>query len=233
MTTKIYFEDFNHGPGGWLTWISNARGAGAIEIENGVAISRSPWWIDYNHAPPGAGYLHLPFCLFTGHDVDHGKWEHLSGPNRFIDNNCPTDFRNAKVTLRVKGDVQLRGAQLLFHCQAKVGSVYVNYVLTGQPFQLTPEWNEQTVTLHTDPGQWTCLGSRHDRTDYYGEGPVEKVLADVSDDIIFVLYPLNVVPIEPIMGDMHQLKAGDDYSVRREFLPQGAIMFDYVKIEWP
>lgn len=159
--------------------------------------------------------------------------KHLSGPNRFIDGNYPTDFRNAKVTLRLKGDVQLRGARLHFHCQAKVGSVYVNYILTGQPFHVTPNWTKQTVTLHTDPGQWTCLGTRHDRTDDYGEGPLEEVLADVSDDIIFLLYPLNVVPSVYVAGDMHQLKAGEDFPVKRECLPEGVIRFDSVKIEWP
>ena len=49
-----YTETFDNGPGGWYGWISNAAGPKPLEIKDSCAISRSPWWIDYNHAPPGA-----------------------------------------------------------------------------------------------------------------------------------------------------------------------------------
>src|SRR5690348_18055113 len=103
MSPKTYLETFDDGPGGWFGWISNAAGARALEIHDGYATSRSPWWIDYNHAPPGAGYLHLPFMLHT-----RGKaGEHLrevAGENRFIGGGFPTDFTGAKVTLRLRGE---------------------------------------------------------------------------------------------------------------------------------
>ena len=63
MQGKTYVETFEHGPGGWWGWINNARGPKALEHRRGMVISRSPWWIDYNHAPPGAGYLHMLFCI--------------------------------------------------------------------------------------------------------------------------------------------------------------------------
>ena len=53
MTRKCYIEDFDRGPGGWWGWISNAQGPRPLEHAPGMVISRSPWWIDYNHAPPG------------------------------------------------------------------------------------------------------------------------------------------------------------------------------------
>ena len=60
-----YLETFDSDPGGWFGWISNTQGPRPLEIRQSCAISQSPWWIDYNHAPPGAGYLHLLYMLFT------------------------------------------------------------------------------------------------------------------------------------------------------------------------
>ena len=103
----------------------------------------------------------------------------------------------------------------------------------GQPFAITEDWSEQTITLDPDPEQWKCMGSRHDRTDFYGWGDISDVLRDLNDDIIFVLHPLDVVPAEPIDGDPHRLKAGEDYQVDRSRLPAGYVMLDEVRIEFP
>ena len=35
--------------------------------------------------------------------------------------------------------------------------------------------------------QWTCLGSRHDRSDFYGRTPLKTVLSDVNANILLVL----------------------------------------------
>ena len=56
---RTYRETFDDGPGGWFGFINNAQGPKPLEIRESCAVTRSPWWIDYNHAPPGAGYLHL------------------------------------------------------------------------------------------------------------------------------------------------------------------------------
>ena len=60
-----YIETFDDDSGGWFGWISNSQGPKPLEIRDSCAISRSPWWIDYNHAPPGAGYMHLLYMLLT------------------------------------------------------------------------------------------------------------------------------------------------------------------------
>ena len=78
-----YIETFDDGPGGWFGWISNAAGMKPLEIRDSSAISRSPWWIDYNHAPPGAGYLHLLYMLNTGGKAGEHQRE-VHGENRFI-----------------------------------------------------------------------------------------------------------------------------------------------------
>ena len=61
MAEKVFIETFDHGPCGWINW--GSKGPFAVEIHDSIALSRSPWWVDYNHGPPGAGYLHMPFML--------------------------------------------------------------------------------------------------------------------------------------------------------------------------
>jgi hypothetical protein len=230
---RTYREDFDDGPGGWIGWTSNARGPRRLEIRDSCAIERSPWWIDYNHAPPGGGYLHLPFSLLTRpHRISPNGDAHVSGPNRFIDGKFPTDFTNAKVTLRLRGDLDLHGANFCFHAQAKVGSVYVNYCLHAQPFRVTEDWSEQSVRLEPDPRQWTALSSRSDRADFYGDGDLRDVLRDLNNNIILVLYPLRIVPSLKV-NRPHELRAGEDYEVDRSVLPQGCILLDEVRIDFP
>src|SRR5215213_2353065 len=112
-----YSETFDNGPGGWFGWISNSAGPKPLEIRDGAALSRSPWWIDYNHAPPGVGYLHLLYMLNTGGKPGEHQRE-VQGENQFTAGGYPTDFTNARMTLRLKGDIEAKGAQLLLLCQA-------------------------------------------------------------------------------------------------------------------
>jgi hypothetical protein len=204
-----------------------------LGIENGAAVCRGPWWIDYNHAPPGAGYLHLFCALHT--DAKYAEDPHyaeVAGVNRFVEGNFSADWTNAKLTLRLKGELEARGSQLLFLAQAQVGTHTVGHLLTGQPFEITPEWSEQTVTLTPDPAQWKCLGVRHDRTETYAWGDVADVLRNLNVDVLLVLHPLNIVPLQPFEGDPHLLKAGEDYEVDRSLLPDGVVYIDEIRIEF-
>src|SRR5688500_8097157 len=107
MADRVYRETFDNGAGGWIAWLGQNRPTIA-EIADGALVSRSPWGIDSNHAPPGAGYLNLLFILFTRMQPDPGPlYAPLMENNRFIEENYPTDFRNAKVTVRLKGEVDL------------------------------------------------------------------------------------------------------------------------------
>ena len=223
MAGRIYHENFDNGAGGWIAWLGQNRPTVA-EIEDGALISRSPWGIDSNHAEPGAGYLNLLFILFTRPQPNPGPlYAPLMKNNRFIEEEYPTDFRNAKITARLKGEVELKGAQLLLHCQATVGTIAINYVLTGQPFQVTPEWSEQTITLTTDPAQWLCLGARHDMHDVYGCDDIEVVLRDINLDIILLLHPINVVPATPEANGPHYRRPEVDYAVDTSLLPTGYV----------
>ncbi len=226
MSPMTYIETFDDGPGGWEEWPN------PLEVENGYALTSSPWWVDFNHAPPGGGYLHLLYCLYTS-DKDTKKRESIAGVNRFSQGGYPSDWTNAKITVRIKGEMDMRGTQLVLLAQAKVGTHNQNHVLTAQPIEVTPEWSEQTITLVPDQSQWVSLGTRHDRTDFYGHGDIADVLRDMNADIIFVLHPVNVVPKGPIDGDKDTLRAGRDYDVDEGFLPKGYVMLDEVRIDFP
>ena len=226
-----YREGFDNDPGGWYGWISNAAGPKRLEVRDSCAITRSPWWIDYNHAPPGAGYLHLLYMLNTrGKAGEHQR--EVQGENRFVDGGFSTDFRDARLTLRLKGELEAKGAELLLLCQAVQEGMCSGWLLTGQPFSVTKDWSEQTIVASVDSTQWTCLGSRHDRTDFYGVIPLETVLSDVNTDILLVLHPLTIAPMGPIDGDPHKLRPEKDYPVWRSRLPEGYVFLDEVRLDF-
>lgn len=229
---RTYVETFDDGPGGWFGWLDNARGQKPLERGDSCVISRSPWWIDYNHAPPGAGYMHLLFMLLTRGSPSEYHRE-VSGDNHFIQGKFGTDFTNAELTLRLQGELIARDTQLFLLCQGVHAGICTGWILTGQPIPVTPEWSEQKVTATADESAWTCLGSRHDRTDYYGRAPLRTVLSDVNTNILLVLFPLDIAPMGPIHGDPHRLRPEKDYPVWRSRLPEGYVMLDEVRIGFP
>ena len=231
MSQTDYVETFEDGPGGWYAWISNFRGPKPLEFGDSSVTARSPWWTDYNHAPPGAGYLHMLACLDTSGPKKEAINE-AGGPNRYIAGSYPTDLTNAKMTLRLKGELLKRGAELVVLVQGVVEGTCSGWLLTGQALQVTKQWTEQTLTFVSDPAQWTALGSRHDRTDMYGVKPLEQVLRNVDGNFMLVMFPLSVVPMGPLDGDPHVLRAGHDYPVWQSRLPEGYIILDEVRIQF-
>lgn len=227
----VYRETFDAGPAGWWGWESNALGPRRLEWTPGTLTSRSPWWIDYNHAPPGAGYLHILFASYTRGALSE-RYLEVGGRSTLIDGGFPLDYRGARVTLRLKGELEARGAQLVFLAQASVDGLTSGWLCTGSPFAVTSQWSEPSAVLDPDPALWRCLGSRHDRTETYGVRPLERVLADVNADILFVLYPLQVDPMGPLAGDPHRLRPERDYPVWRSHLPEGYVVLDTIQIEF-
>jgi hypothetical protein len=229
--SQLYLETFDNGPGGWFGWISNAAGPKPLEVRDGCLVSRSPWWIDYNHAPPGAGYLNLLAMLLTRGPFGENQRE-VAGENRFVDGGFSTNFTEAKITLRLKGELHANGAQLCLLVQSVHDGTCSGWLLTGQPFEVTPDWSVQSAVAIPEASQWTPLGSRHDRADYYGIIDLPRVLADVNTDILLVLFPLDVVPMGSLEGDRHRLRPERDYPVWRSRLPEGYILLDEVRIEF-
>jgi len=229
---KKYSEVFLDGPAGWHVPCGNHDTLQKVEMVDGGIVSRSPWWVDYNHAPPGAGYLHMIFCLQTKGPFGEAITD-CAGPNGFVNGGNPRDFTNAELTFRLKGELLERGAQLVLLLQASDGPVHSGWVLKGQPITVTPDWTEQTITAVPDPAQWVCLGGRQSRLDYYGKIELKKVLADVNGNLMLILFPLNVVPMGSISGDRYYLRAGWDYPVWRSELPEGYVMLNKVEINFP
>src|SRR3954454_3756809 len=103
-SVRSYIETFDDDCGGWIGWTSNAAGPARLEHRDSAVISTGPWWVDYNHAPPGGGYLHLLFALQTRpHYKYDATMRQLAGPNRFIEEEFSTNFTDARVTLRLRG----------------------------------------------------------------------------------------------------------------------------------
>lgn len=226
-----YLETFDRSPGGWCGCDGNSDGLKALEHADGSITSRSPWWVDYNHAPPGAGYLHIVFCLHTkGPFGEHLR--EVAGENHFASAGCPRDLRDARITVRLKGEMEMRGGELVVLVQSQIGDTVGGWLLTSQPLRITSEGREQTITLVNDESQWTCLGARHDRGDFYAHHSLESVLREVNTNIIFVLFPISVVPMGPIKGDVHFLRAGKDYPLWRSKLPEGYVSMDTIEIEF-
>ena len=123
-------------------------------------------------------------------------------------------------------------AKLSVLLQGTVDGICTGWVHTRETFEVQNEWAEQTITLDPDPAGWTALGSRHDRTDMYGEKPLEKLLTHVDANLMLLLFPIEVVPMGPIDGDMHLLRAGRDYPVWRHKLPEGYVTLDEVRMEF-
>ena len=226
-----YQETFDDGPGGWYGFISNSLGPKPPEWQPGSVTSRSPWWIDYNHAPPGAGYLHMVFSLSTrGPETESIK--DAAGPSQFVAGGYPTDFRDATVTVNARGELLPRGANLVVLVQGNVEGITSGWVCTGQPLQVEEEWTEQSILLTPAAENWTALGTRHDRGDMYGMKPLEKVLANVDVNIMLILFPLDVSPMGPIDGDPHRLRPERDYPVWRHKLPEGYVTLDKIRIDF-
>lgn len=219
-------EDFRAGVGGWGGWRRQGEHV-PLHVEDGVLLVRGPWGVGAYHAPPGGGYLALLTYLHT----DDRFVPEFARPNHFIERGQSTDVRGARMTVRMRGDLRLRGAEVVVLVQSQVGEVVSNWVLVGQPLEITPDWSEQVVRLDADPAQWRCLGTRHDIADY-GWAPVEEVLADVNLDIILVLYPLTVVPQEPT-DDIQRLRPEVDYAIDEAYLPDGHVEISTIRIDYP
>ena len=230
MDRTPYIETFDNDSGGWCAW---GTGSHLPELNEGAFITRSPWRVDPNHCAPGAGYLHLLAYLCTHPTYYTDEMAAEVGVNRFLAENKDRNLTNARMTVRLRGDVDLKGAMLTLWVQADVGNTRPNFALTGQSLAITRDWSEQTLLLSADPGQWTCVGGRHDLTDLYGYGDIRDALQDVNCDLILVLFPLNVVPIGIPYEEKDHLRTNRDYEPDYAFLPSGVLEFDTIQIKYP
>lgn len=226
-----YVEDFDDGPGGWMRVVDNHSMPAALPIKDGVVRCQGPWWVDYNHAPPGAGYLQLLMAMATRGAPGEAMRE-VAGDNRFIAGGFPTDFTDARITVRCRGELEAAGTGFHVLLQGSIDGITSGWLLSGQPIAVNPDWTETTVTCVPEPSQWTSLGSRHDRTDTYGEKPLRDILGNVNVNIHLLRFPVKPRPMGPIAGDPHQLRAGRDYPIWPSSIAQGYVEVDRVQIDF-
>ena len=226
-----YSEDFNDGPGGWIKVIDNWHVAASLPAHDGALWSYGPWWVDYNHAPPGAGYLQLLACLKTRGPIDEVTRE-VGGTNRFVAGAFPKDFTNAKITVRIRGELEPADAHVCLLIQGMDAGICSGWALTAQPIAVQSKYVETTLVAVPDARQWTPLGARHDRQDYYGVRPLETILKNVDVNIYLVLFPVHPKPMGPIVGDPHLKRAGRDYPIWPSSITQGYVVIDRIQIDF-
>jgi len=156
----------------------------------------------------------------------------FGGSNRFINQNCSTDFTDAEFTVRLRGELLLRGAKVVPLIQSRQNGICSGWMLTSQQIFIEKQWTEQTLMLTADASKWTSLGSRPDRADTYGELPLEEVLANVNVNLYLALFPLDVRPKGDLDGDPNILRPGRDYRVWQAFLPEGYVVLDSVSLRF-
>lgn len=212
MKDPVYLETFDNGPGGWVRVEGNVAPLSALPIQEGTLWSFGPWWVDYNHAPPGAGYLQLLMCLNTvGPFGEHEK--EIGGINRFVEGKFPLDFRNARLTIRLKGELEPAGTDVCVLVQGTHDGLCSGWVLHSRPLRVERDYLEQEIELSNDPTLWTPLGTRIGREDMYRPAPLDAILGNVNVNFYLVLFPVKPRPLRPLAGDPHRLRAGRDYPI--------------------
>ncbi len=115
LTPYVYHFSYGHG-----RWFSHRHFA--LKIWDGAAQCYSPWFVDPNHVSLRAGYMHLVMLIYTAR-----HWYQPDNPattrlpyraSSFADQGRSTDLRNARLTVRSRGAVDLKVAQLLLLAQA-------------------------------------------------------------------------------------------------------------------
>lgn len=193
------------------------------ENGNTFLASIGPWWIDPNHAPPGAGYLSL---IAFAH---HGSWgyyfspdgsyrvdRHSGGPplnkktalGQFaypapIGGTSPLDLRDGRLSFKIRSHANLPdGVALHLWVQTVDASTgkFVNYLLK-QSIQTNGVWQHHTLVLSSNDDDWICLSSNANRTASYGcSATIAEALRHFDVDLGFVLFLGKNKP-EPLTGE--------------------------------
>ena len=132
----VYHETFEDGSGGWYGYEDClGQRKRSLDWQRDRLTSRSPWWIDYNHAPPGAGYFHMLFCMNTSGPQSE-EIKDLGVANRFIAQELPLDFTGAHITIRPRGELRAQGAKLSVLLQGVVDGICSGWVQTRKTFEV-------------------------------------------------------------------------------------------------
>lgn len=167
----------------WKSWRGQNACTIVAPVENGMMILQSPWWLDNNHAPPGAGFLNLLAYTYMGK------------PERPADPSSALDLTNGLFVASLQtDDLNLRGSQVLFWFQVlSPNGKSTNYALSGSPVlgnSTVPQSGEIYLNLPTDPKMWQCLGSSTSSQDSYDcSVPFEDAIKNVNNDYGLIIMP--------------------------------------------
>ena len=175
----------------WTSWLSLTACTIDVPVAGDRMVLESPWWLDPNHAPPGAGYLGLV------------TWTYLDGgPDETTFGVPALDLRD--VTLRVAlraENLDLKGSHLNFWFQTTMpDGRFANFVYQRAPIERHLPANGSDlelveITLSGDPDAWTCLSTAPDRADFYGCMDVREAMSAVDNDFGFILFPVSGSPL--------------------------------------
>jgi len=175
----------------WISWLGLHACTIDVPVANDRMVLESPWWLDPNHAPPGAGYLGLVTWTYVDGEPDEATY------------GVPTvDLRG--VTLRVAlraENLDLKGSHLNFWFQTTMpDGRFANFVYRRAPIEKRLPSNGSDlelveITLSGEPEAWTCLSSAADRSDFYGCMDVQDAMREVDQDFGLILFPVSGSPL--------------------------------------
>ena len=156
MSLSTYDFSFGQGPGDWVSWLSPSLITGAVGTYNSFTRLQAPGELDPNHID-GIG----PIWLVS----------HLSSPT--IGAPGALNLTGATINITIKAtDFVANGAKLYFWIASEipesgitefyyVGLQGTNWAFTGEDLasQLTNEWQTLSVTLDSNPANWTYAGN--------------------------------------------------------------------------
>lgn len=183
-----YDFSFAQGPGAWTTWLQPSVVTGDSGAYTDYTNLRLPGNVDPNHLD-GVGALWL---------VSHLSTPALGSPGIL-------NLANAKIDITIRGEnFDPNGAKLVFWIASYLpdgqvsGGYYAglqvtNWAFTGDDLasQVTSDWQTLTVTLDTDPADWTYSGinfsGQGDWANRYAYMPLDQALSNVDATLHLVL----------------------------------------------
>jgi len=175
----------------WVSWLSLYACNIDAPVQNGRMQLTSPWWLDPNHAPPGAGYL----SLIT--------WVYLDGPAGSSTFGKPTlDLTGTTLEVALRApDLELAGGRLMFFFNTSMpGGKYANYAYSRTPIdaKLRPGDRDLTlveIKLSSDADAWTCLGTSDVKSDLYACVDVTQAMRAIDNAFGFMILPVSDSPL--------------------------------------
>lgn len=193
MPTTEYDFSFANGPGDWWSWLRPSVITGAAGAFNSFTRLQAPGQLDSNHID-GIGPIWL---------VSHLPSPSIGAPGSL-------DLTGATIDITIKtSDFVANGAKLYFWVTSEipgtgitesyfVGLQGTNWAFTGEDLasQLTSEWQTLSVTLDTNPANWTYAGNNvADQGDWgrrYEFYDLAPTLANVNQTLHLVLLGASV-----------------------------------------